>query len=115
MIVMIKDRGILKWNPASFMPEVFAMTKNAYRDDERQPMPLIDEYEIDEFDRQICYAMEYNLPVKIRVWEDGYILEVAGRVHRRNEITRELRVQLEDGTFDIVRAGEMVGVEVEED
>jgi hypothetical protein len=33
-------------------------------------------------------------------------------VHRRDEVTRELRVELADGTFDRVKAGEMVGVEV---
>ena len=112
---MIKDRGVIKWAPASFMPEGFGMLREMYRDQERQPMPLIDEYEIEEFDRQVCYAMEYALPVRFSVWEDGFVLEIIGRVHRRDEITRELRVELADGTFDRVKAGELVGVEVIED
>ncbi|MFZ7945645.1 YolD-like family protein [Neobacillus sp. 19] len=111
----LKDRGILKWAPASFMPEGLAMTRAMYREDERIAMPLLDEYQIDEFDRKVCYAMEYALPVKFRIWEEGFELEIEGRVHRRDEITRELRVELADGTFDIVRAGELVGVEVIED
>jgi hypothetical protein len=111
----IKDRGITKWAPASFMPLGFEMLREMYRDQERQPMPLLDEYEIEEFDRKICYAMEYNLPIRFSVWEDGFVLEIVGRVHRRDEITRELRVKLADGTFDRVKAGEMVGVEVIED
>jgi hypothetical protein len=36
-------------------------------------------------------------------------------VHRRDEITRELRVELSDGSFDYVKFGEIVGVEVVED
>jgi hypothetical protein len=111
----IKDRGVQKWAPASFMPEGFSMLREMYRDQEREPMPMIDEYEIDEFDRRVCYAMEYGLPVRFSVWEDGFVLEIVGRVHRRDEVTRELRVELADGTFDRVKAGEMVGVEVIED
>lgn len=111
----IKDCGIVKWAPASFMPIGFEMTRAMFKDDERQEMPMIDEYEIEEFDRRICYAMEYNLPLRFRVWEDGFVLEVVGRVHRRDEITRELRVKLADGTLDCVKAGEMVGVEVVDD
>lgn len=110
----IRDRGITKWAPASFMPEGFAMQREMYRDQLRAPMPIIDEYEIEEFDRKVCYAMEYNLPIRFSVWEDGFVLEVEGRVHRRDEITRELRVELTDGTFDRVKAGELVGVEVVE-
>jgi hypothetical protein len=94
------------------MPEGFSMLREMYRDQEREPIPMIDEYEIDEFDRRVCYAMEYGLPVRFSVWEDGFVLEIVGRVHRRDEVTRELRVELADGTFDRVKAGEMVGVEV---
>jgi hypothetical protein len=110
----IKDRGILKWAPASFLPLGFEMTRAMFKDQERQPMPMIDEYEIEEFDRRVCYAMEFNLPVRFSVWEDGFTCEIVGRVHRRDEITRELRIELADGTFDSVKAGELVGVEVVE-
>ncbi|AZU61096.1 YolD-like family protein [Neobacillus mesonae] len=108
----IKDRGKIKWAAAAFIPEGFALTRKMFMDQEREPMPIIDEYEKEEFDLRICYAMEYNLPVKISVWDDGFIDEVIGRVHRRDELTRELRIELADGSFYCVKAGEMVGVEV---
>ena len=34
-----------------------------YKDQERQPKPLIDEYMAEEFDQWICYARERNLAV----------------------------------------------------
>ncbi|MEH7246443.1 YolD-like family protein [Neobacillus niacini] len=111
----IRDRGIQKWAPARFMPEGFAMIGEMYRDQERQAMPLLDEYQIEEFDRKVCYAMEYHIPARFSVWEDGFVLEIVGQVHRRDEITRELRIKLADGTFDCVKAGELVDVEVVED
>jgi hypothetical protein len=36
--------------------------------------PILDEYEKEEFDRSIAYATEYNLPVKIKAWDDGVTL-----------------------------------------
>jgi YolD-like protein len=111
----IRDRGKIKWAPASFMPEGFAMISEMYRDQERQAMPILDEYQVEEFDRKICYAMEFNLPVRLSVWEDGFVIDLVGRVHRRDEITRELRVVMEDGTVDRVKAGELVGIEVVEE
>lgn len=35
--------------------------------------PIIDVYESEEFDKRICYAMEYNLSVKITIWYNGFI------------------------------------------
>jgi hypothetical protein len=67
----IRDRGKIKWQPASFMPLGFEMTRAMFKDQERTMKPLLDEYEKEEFDRSIAYAMEYNLPVKIKVWSDG--------------------------------------------
>lgn len=65
----IWDRGKIKWQPASFIPLSFEMTRAMFKDQERKMKPLLDEYEKEEFDRSIAYAMEYNLPVKVKVWE----------------------------------------------
>ena len=56
----IRDRGKIKWNPASFMPEAFAMTRDMYKDQERQAKPILDDYQTEEFDLRIKYAMEYK-------------------------------------------------------
>jgi YolD-like protein len=47
------------------------MTREMFKDQERGLKPILDEYEKEEFDRSIAYAMEYNLPVKIKAWSDG--------------------------------------------
>lgn len=111
----IKDRGILKWRGAAFMPAVFEMQRDMLRDEERLPMPELDEYQTEEFDARICLAMEYRMPVKLSVWENGFTSEIVGRVHVRDEITRELRVRLADGAMERVKFAYVVGVEVVED
>ncbi|WP_251029037.1 YolD-like family protein [Bacillus sp. ISL-40] len=40
-----------------------------FKDQERIARPILDEYEAEEFDKRICYAMEFNLAVKITVWD----------------------------------------------
>jgi hypothetical protein len=48
----IRDRGKIKWAPASFMPEGFAMTREMYRDQARQTKPILDEYQTEELSTQ---------------------------------------------------------------
>ncbi|MFB3167539.1 YolD-like family protein [Neobacillus sp. 179-C4.2 HS] len=62
----------MKWQPASFIPLGFEMNRAMFKDQERQLKPLLDQYEKEEFDRSIAYAMEYNSSLKINVWSDGY-------------------------------------------
>jgi hypothetical protein len=108
----IRDRGKLKWRPASFMPEGFAMTRAMYKDQERQAKPIIDEYQREEFDQQICYAMEFHLPVKLTIWQDGFLQEITGVVHYIDPIKRHLRVESKPGEIQRVDLDCVIGVVV---
>lgn len=57
----IRDRGKLKWQPASFLPLAFEMQREMFKDQERQEQPILDDYQVEEFDQRICYAMRWNL------------------------------------------------------
>jgi hypothetical protein len=108
----IRDRGIVKWQAAFQLPELVKTQRNFWRDTERQPKPIIDEYEAEEFDLRICYAMEYNLAVKISVWTDGFITDITGRVHYIDPITHQLRIEVKPGEFERVAFEDVVGVVV---
>ena len=47
----IRDRGKIKWRPASFMPLGFEMNRAMFKDQERTMKPLLDEYEKEQSDR----------------------------------------------------------------
>lgn len=48
----IRVRGEIKWNGASFMPpQVFEQQREMFKDHERQPRPLLSEYDMEEFAR----------------------------------------------------------------
>jgi hypothetical protein len=100
--MVIRDRGKIKWQPASFMPLGFEMTRTMFKDQERQPKPLIDEYEKEVFDQRIAYAMEYNIAVKLTVWSDGFTTYITGRIHYVDPITHLLRIEVKPGEFERV-------------
>ncbi|MFB3167458.1 YolD-like family protein [Neobacillus sp. 179-C4.2 HS] len=108
----IRDRGKLKWQSASFIPQAFEMTSEMFRDQARTAKPLLDEHQTEEFDLRIAYATEYNHAVKLTVWEDGFTHDITGRVHYVHPITHELRMEREPGEFERVAFDSVVGVKV---
>jgi hypothetical protein len=110
----IRDRGKIKWQPASFIPLGFEMSRAMFKDQERKMKPLLDDYEKEEFDRSIAYAMEYNLPVKIKVWSDGFTETFTGRIHYINPNTLQLRMEVKPGEFERIAFDDVVGVMVVE-
>jgi hypothetical protein len=69
---------------------------------------------MEEFDRSIAYAMEYNLPVKIKVWSDGFTETITGTIHYVDPITFQLRIELETGEFERIAFEDVVGIIVVE-
>jgi hypothetical protein len=110
----IRDRGKIKWRPASFMPLGFEMNRAMFKDQERTMKPLLDEYEKEEFDRSIAYAMEYNFPVKIKVWTDGFTETIMGHIHYVDPITLQLRIEVKPGEFERIAFDDVVGIIVVE-
>ncbi|MEJ9228904.1 YolD-like family protein [Peribacillus butanolivorans] len=108
----IHDRGKLKWAPAAFLPEYTKMLRDLNTDYHRQQKPIIDEFEFEEFDQSICYAMEYNFALKITKWVDGFNYEIVGRIHIVEPITKEVRLKTEADEVERVKMTEIIAVEV---
>jgi hypothetical protein len=83
-----------------------------FKDQERKMKPLLDDYEKEEFDRSIAYAMEYNLPLKIKVWSGGFTETITGRIHYVDPITFQLRIEVKSGEFERIAFNDVVGVMV---
>ncbi|WML52111.1 YolD-like family protein [Neobacillus sp. PS3-12] len=108
----IHDRGKMKWQSASFIPLVFEMTSEMFKDQAWTPKPLLDENQTEEFDLRIAYATEYNKAVKLTVWDEGFNHDITGRVHYIDPITHELRIEVKPGEFERVAYDSVVGVKV---
>ena len=56
----IKDRGIIKWQAAAFLPEQGSLLQDLVKDYYSTEKPILDEYQVVEFENKINYAMEYS-------------------------------------------------------
>jgi hypothetical protein len=112
---MIRDRGKVKWMPALMVPEHRALLRDVARNELRQAKPVIDEYELEEFDRKICEAMEFNQAVMITKWADGFSYEETGRVHYVDPVRKEVRMVTEDDAVVRIAMADIIGVKVVED
>lgn len=110
---MIKDRGTKKWT-SMMLPEHIGLLRQFADDYYHVEKPIVDEYELVEFDERIAFAMEYNLPVKFTVWEAGRMSEIVGRSHYVDPITKQVRVEQADGSFERLNMTDIVAVEIED-
>ncbi|MEH6942452.1 YolD-like family protein [Bacillus sp. JJ722] len=112
---MYKDRGLMKWSPAAFLPEQSEILREAARDSLRRPKPEIDDYQLAEFDDRILLAMEFAYFVSVEVWREGFVSAFLGRVCRLDEVGKIIYVELETGGVERIKWAEVCGVFVFED
>ncbi|MFJ7753060.1 YolD-like family protein [Peribacillus muralis] len=108
----LRDRGKLKWAQAAFLPEYTKMLRDLDRDYYRQRKPIIDEFQFEEFDQRICYAMEYDIVVKITKWVDGFNYEIVGRIHYVDPVHKEVRLKTEAYEVERVKMSDIIAVKV---
>jgi hypothetical protein len=114
MLMGIRDRGKIKWRPASFMPLGFEMTRAMLKDQERKAKPLMDEYEFVEFDRKLHYAKEYDLLVEVLIWEEGFTTEITGRIRSLDPVLHQIRFESKTGEYNVITFDKVIGVSVKE-
>jgi hypothetical protein len=112
ILMAIRDRGKKKWQFAFGMPELIKAQRDVWCDTERVNRPIIDEDEAEEFDQRIAHAIEYNLPVKVIFWSDGFTYDITGRIHFVDSIKYQLRIESETGEFHRIAFEAVVGVAV---
>lgn len=108
----IRDRGKMKWQSASFIPLAFEMTNKMFKEQARTAKPILDEHQTEEFDLRISYATEYNLVVKLTLWDDGFTYDITGHVHYFDPLMQELRIEVQPRELKRVKFDSVVGVKV---
>jgi hypothetical protein len=110
----IRDRGKMKWLGALFAPEHRSMLRELERDEMRQARPMLDEYQFEEFDQRICYAMEFTQELKLTIWRDGFTYEEKGYAHYSDPLRKELRLKDKNDMVVRIKYEDIVAVEVVE-
>ncbi|MEB1806588.1 MAG: YolD-like family protein [Bacillaceae bacterium] len=88
---MLKDRGNIKWT-AMMLPEHVTELRKFAEDLNKVPKPHLDEQQLEEFERTICEAMEYNQSITFTYWEKGEFKTIVGKVHYVVPNTKQLRI-----------------------
>lgn len=109
---MYKDRGMLKWAPAAFIPQQMDKLKKAQRDAEKVPKPILDEHQIEEFENTILNAMEFNFTIKVKVWNDGFIEEKLIKVFYLNEYKKQIHAFVDEVNTCVIDYEDVVGIEI---
>ncbi|MFE4814635.1 YolD-like family protein [Peribacillus simplex] len=96
------------------MPEHKALNKKIGEVDYFLKKPILDEYQVEEFENNIHYAMEYHLPISFILHNDGNPKELHGYCVYIHPVTKELRIQKKDSSFEKIQFSDLNGVIVED-
>ncbi|MEW5592072.1 YolD-like family protein [Peribacillus frigoritolerans] len=111
----IRDRGLVKWQAALIIPEHKALHKKRGEVDYfLNKKPILDEYQVEGLENNIHYAMEYHLPISFTLHNVGNPKELHGYCVYIHPVTKELRIQNKDSSFEYIRFDEIIGVIMED-
>ncbi|BDG81244.1 hypothetical protein BSF_29730 [Bacillus subtilis] len=82
-----------RWEQKFILPEQRAALLNRKREVQKIEKPILDEYQLEEMARTIYEAMESNSVLVIKVFRDGFIEKITGKVHYINEFKKRLHVK----------------------
>ena len=106
-----RDRGMMKWRPAAFLPEQVEMHKQLDRDLLRREKPVLDEDQIADIEIALHHALQENDLLSIEVWEDGFPKKIKGYVHYLDHLQGKIRVKTEQELIKNILFTDIVHIE----
>lgn len=109
--VDIKDRGIKKWQ-GFFMPEHVEGLKQMWIDEKKIQMPILDDYQIQEFEERIHFAKENKIPIEFTVYDNGFVEKITGIVHSVDQIKQRIKLILDFNEVEYILFSEIMNVRI---
>ncbi|MEK5394038.1 YolD-like family protein [Margalitia sp. FSL K6-0131] len=107
----LKDRKMKKWR-GFYMPEQVSMVKQMWIDEKKIQMPLIDDYQVQEFEEKIHFAKENKLPIEFTVFDNGFTEIISGKIHSFDGIEKKIKLIMHDNTFEYILFPEIINVKL---
>ncbi|MEK5390230.1 YolD-like family protein [Margalitia sp. FSL K6-0131] len=107
----IKDRGLIKWH-GFFMPEHVEGLKQMWIDQKKIQKPLLDDYQVQEFEERIRFAKENKLPVTFTVYDNGLVETFTGIVYSVDQIKQRIKLLLDPTTVEYILFSEIMNVQM---
>ncbi|TCJ04485.1 YolD-like family protein [Cytobacillus praedii] len=107
---MIRDRGLKKWQAASFLPQQWTMLKGIYHDDTKVKKPVLDEQQLEDINIIVMDSLNYTLPIKVTIWSNGFFIHFVGIVTKVDSIMMYILIEINNNVEKIM-INDITGVE----
>ncbi|MCR6598854.1 YolD-like family protein [Bacillus halotolerans] len=106
---MLRDRGTIKWT-SMMLPEHLTQLKQDLIDVSKIEKPSLDDQQIEEMDLLVSEALEFNKELKLKLFNNGFVENVAGRVHYINFEQQKLHVKDQNDNTVYINMNNIIGV-----
>ncbi|MEH7625608.1 YolD-like family protein [Bacillus subtilis] len=106
---MLRDRGTIKWT-SMMLPEHLTQLKQDLIDVSKIEKPSLDGQQIEEMDLLVSEALEFNKELQFKLFNDGFVENVTGRVHYINFEQQKLHVKDQNDNTVYINMNNIIGV-----
>ncbi|CAF1854094.1 MULTISPECIES: YolD-like family protein [Bacillus] len=106
---MLRDRGTIKWT-SMMLPEHLTQLKQDLIDVSKIEKPSLDDQQIEEMDLLVSEALEFNKELKFKLFNNGFVENVNGRVHYINFEQHRLHVKDQNDNTVYINMNNIIGV-----
>ncbi|MCY7933821.1 YolD-like family protein [Bacillus spizizenii] len=106
---MLRDRGTIKWT-SMMLPEHLTQLKQDLIDISKIEKPSLDDQQIEEMDLLVSEALEFNKELKFKLFNNGFVENVNGRVHYINFEQHRLHVKDQNDNTIYINMNNIIGV-----
>ncbi|CCU58555.1 YolD-like family protein [Bacillus subtilis] len=106
---MLRDRGTIKWT-SMMLPEHLTQLKQDLIDVSKIEKPSLVDQQIEEMDLLVSEALEFNKELKFKLFNNGFVENVNGRVHYINFEQRRLHVKDQNDNTIYINMNNIIGV-----
>ncbi|MCY9121895.1 YolD-like family protein [Bacillus inaquosorum] len=106
---MLRDRGTIKWT-SMMLPEHLTQLKQDLIDVSKIEKPSLDDQQIEEMDILVSEAFEFNKELKFKLFNNGFVENVTGRVRYINFEQQKLHVKDQNDNTVYINMNTIIGV-----
>ncbi|MFL0441806.1 YolD-like family protein [Bacillus subtilis] len=106
---MLRDRGTIKWT-SMMLPEHLTQLKQDLIDVSKIEKPSLDAQQIEEMDIVVSEALEFNKELVLKLFNNGFVENVTGRVHYINFEEQKLHVKDQNDNTVYINMNNIIGV-----
>lgn len=106
---MLRDRGTIKWT-SMMLPEHLTQLKQDLLDASKIEKPSLDAQQIEEMDIIVSEALEFNKELVLKLFNNGFVENVTGRVHYINFEQQKLHVKDQNDNTVYINMNNIIGV-----